>query len=70
MGVDLYGGRARKRRRGLGVAIVRQAQWLTRCAARERLVLGVDSANEPAMKVYAAAGLIAWDRRSVYVRTR
>ena len=44
------------RGRGYGVAVVRQAQWLAGCAGRQRLVLAVDTANEPAMRVYAAAG--------------
>ena len=55
------------RGRGYGVAVVRQAQWLAGCAGRQRLVLAVDTANEPAMRVYAAAGFIPWDQRDVYV---
>ncbi len=52
---------------GYGLAIVRQAQWLTAQAGCDRLVLAVDMANEPALNAYAAAGFIAWDRRSVFV---
>jgi ribosomal protein S18 acetylase RimI-like enzyme len=55
------------RGRGWGVEIVRHSQWLCRQAVRRRLVLAVDAANEPALRVYAAAGFQAWDRRSVYV---
>ena len=39
-----------------------------RQAERKRLVLAVDAANEPALRMYAAAGFQAWDRRSVFVR--
>jgi RimJ/RimL family protein N-acetyltransferase len=56
------------RGRGFGVAIARYAQWLTRQADRARLVLGVDAANAPAIAVYAAAGFVAWDHRSVFMR--
>jgi len=56
------------RGRGYGVAIARQAQWMTRLAGRDRLVLAVDAANDPAIGMYAAAGFIAWDHRSVFVR--
>jgi ribosomal protein S18 acetylase RimI-like enzyme len=50
---------------GWGVAIVRHAQWLARSAARARLVLAVDAANEPAIRAYVSAGFVSWDRRSV-----
>jgi mycothiol synthase len=53
---------------GLGLKIVRQAQWLTGQSSAERLVLAVDAANSPAIAVYAAAGFEAWDRRSVFLR--
>jgi ribosomal protein S18 acetylase RimI-like enzyme len=56
------------RGRGWGVEIVRHALWLARRAAPKRLVLAVDAANEPALRMYAAAGFQAWDRRSVFVR--
>jgi RimJ/RimL family protein N-acetyltransferase len=56
------------RGRTLGVDVTRYAQWLTRCAGRNRLVLAVDASNVPALAMYAACGFIAWDRRSVYVR--
>jgi mycothiol synthase len=53
---------------GFGVAMARYAQWLTRAARRNRLVLAVDAANMPAIAAYAAAGFVAWDHRSVYLR--
>ena len=55
------------RGRGLGLALARQAQWMARQAGAERLVLAVDAANEPALRGYAAAGFITWDRRSVFL---
>jgi ribosomal protein S18 acetylase RimI-like enzyme len=55
------------RGRGWGLALARQAQWMSRLAGAERLVLAVDAANEPALRGYAAAGFIGWDRRSVFL---
>ncbi len=54
--------------RGRGLEIVRHALWLARQAARNRLVLAVDAANEPALRMYAAAGFRSWDRTAVYIR--
>ena len=56
------------RGRGLGLTLARQAQWLAQKAGAERLVLAVDAANEPALRGYAAAGFITWDRRSVFLK--
>jgi ribosomal protein S18 acetylase RimI-like enzyme len=56
------------RGKGLGVATTRQAQWLAGRAGAERLVLAVDAANEPAIRGYAAAGFVGWDRRSVWLK--
>jgi mycothiol synthase len=56
------------RGRGWGTDIARFAQWLARQAGRPRLVAAVDAANEPAIRVYAAAGFQAWDRRAVFVK--
>ena len=56
------------RGQGWGVAMTRHAQWLTRQAGRERLVLAVDAINEPAIAVYAECGFVAWDHRSVFLR--
>lgn len=56
------------RGQGLGIELVRHAQWLCGRAGRARLVLAVDAENSPAIDIYAAAGFIAWDRRSVWLR--
>ena len=56
------------RRRGFGLAMARHAQWLARNSRCGRLVLAVDAANAPAKCVYAAAGFVTWDRRSVFLR--
>jgi ribosomal protein S18 acetylase RimI-like enzyme len=56
------------RGRGHGLALTRHVQWLAREAGRKRIVLAVDVANAPAKRVYAAAGFVGWDRRSVYLR--
>ncbi len=56
------------RGRGCGLEIVRHAQSLVAQANAERLVLAVDAANEPALRIYAAAGFAAWDKRSVFLR--
>ena len=56
------------RGRGWGLALTRQAQWTARSAGRERVVLAVDAANQPAIAAYTTAGFVAWDRRSVLVR--
>lgn len=58
----------RWRGRGWGLEIVRHAQWLMRQAGMERLVLAVDADNRPAIAAYAAAGFVAWDKRSVFAR--
>ena len=51
----------------LGLEITRYSQWLAAREHAERLVLAVDAANEPAIAMYAAAGFVAWDRRSVFI---
>ncbi len=56
------------RRQGHGLSIVRHASWQAATARRQRLVLAVDAANEPAIRMYAAAGFKAWDRKSVFMR--
>jgi ribosomal protein S18 acetylase RimI-like enzyme len=53
---------------GWGIEIVRLAQWRARLAGRLRLVLAVDAANDPAIRVYVAAGFQAWERRTVCVK--
>ena len=52
-----------------GVQITRYAQWVARSLGRQRVVLAVDAANQPARNMYAAAGFRGWDRRQVYMRT-
>jgi len=56
------------RGRGYGVAIARYALWRAGQAARQQLVVAVDAANEPAKRMYAAAGFVTWDQRCVYLR--
>ncbi|HEY5312873.1 MAG TPA: GNAT family N-acetyltransferase, partial [Pirellulales bacterium] len=58
------------RGRGWGAALVRYAQWFAAHCGRQRLVLAVDSANHPAVAMYEALGMVSWDRRDVYLRTR
>jgi ribosomal protein S18 acetylase RimI-like enzyme len=53
---------------GLGRQIAQHAQNMAKCAQVERIVLAVDAANEPALRMYRAAGFQSWDQRSVYVR--
>ena len=57
-----------ERGRRSGLALVRQAQFLTRQAKRSRLVLAVDAANAPALSMYTVAGFLEWDRRSAFFR--
>jgi mycothiol synthase len=56
------------RGQGWGGEIVRHAQWLCGQALRKRLVLAVDAANEPALRMYATCGFKAWDQTSVFIR--
>lgn len=53
---------------GIGKEICRHAQWLTRQSGRARLVAAVDSANLPAIEMYASVGFRAWDRRVAYLK--
>jgi len=53
---------------GWGTQLVRHAQWLAARAGRRRLVLAVDANNLPALRIYAACGFEAWERRVAYVR--
>ncbi len=57
------------RGRSLGSHVARQALWLTRQADRRQLVLGVDAANEPALKMYFQLGFSEWDRRRVLLKS-
>lgn len=56
------------RGQGFGREICRHAQWLARRAGRRRLVAAVDSANRPAVQMYAAAGFSVWDCRTAYLK--
>jgi len=51
-----------------GLEVARFAQWTTRLAGRNRLVLAVDAANEPAIGMYVAAGFADWERRRVFMK--
>jgi ribosomal protein S18 acetylase RimI-like enzyme len=53
---------------GWGRQIAQHAQYLVQRAQVERIVLAVDAANEPALRMYDRAGFKSWDRRTVYVR--
>jgi ribosomal protein S18 acetylase RimI-like enzyme len=52
----------------LGLQVVRHAQWLARLAGSSRLVLAVDSRNEPALRCYERAGFLEWERRAVHLK--
>lgn len=56
------------RGQGIGMQLVRHAQWMTRCAGRSRLVVAVDVLNAPALRVYEACGFIEWNRQRVFWR--
>ncbi len=56
------------RGRRYGLAMTRHAQWLARAAGRARMALAVDAANVPAVKMYEAAGFVAWDRRQAWLQ--
>ena len=65
----IYMGLAPEMRgQGWGGTITQFAKWLARLAGVERIVLAVDAANEPALRMYRTAGFEMWDRRTVYVR--
>jgi GNAT superfamily N-acetyltransferase len=55
--------------RGLrwGVHLCRFAQWRTFIRGHSRLILALDAANQPAMRMYRAAGFHCWDRRQLFV---
>jgi ribosomal protein S18 acetylase RimI-like enzyme len=57
------------RGRGWGLALTRHAQWLARQTKSQRLVLAVDAANEPAIRLYSKAGFDVFDRRAVWIRS-
>ena len=56
------------RGRGWGITLTRYAQHLAQLGGAKRLLLAVDAENAPAIAMYAEAGFVAWDRRSVFLR--
>jgi ribosomal protein S18 acetylase RimI-like enzyme len=56
------------RRRGWGLHLVHYAQWLAARHGVQRLVLAVDSDNEPACRTYCRAGFAPWEQRLLWVR--
>jgi ribosomal protein S18 acetylase RimI-like enzyme len=58
------------RGRGFGREIVLHALKLARVAGTPRLLVAVDAANGPALKVYRDTGFNSWDQRAAYVRFR
>jgi ribosomal protein S18 acetylase RimI-like enzyme len=55
------------RGRGIGAAILRQAQEMSHVRQAKKLVLAVDAANAPARALYEQAGFFEWSRRSIYI---
>ena len=53
---------------GLGRQIALHAQSLAQAAKVERIVVAVDAANRPALRMYRSTGFESWDRRAVLVR--
>ena len=51
-----------------GYQIARHALWVAHQVGRRRVVLAVDEANGPALKMYRQAGFEAWERRSVWAK--
>jgi mycothiol synthase len=56
------------RGRGWGLALTRYAQWLASQTNSQRLVLAVDAANEPAIRLYSQARFDVFDRRAVWIQ--
>lgn len=57
------------RGRGWGLELARQAQWQAELAECDQAVLAVDAANHPAIRMYAAAGFVQWDRRATWIKS-
>jgi len=51
-----------------GIDVTRYALWQTAQAGRQRIVLGVDAANAPAIRMYKRAGFTQWDRQKVMLK--
>jgi mycothiol synthase len=56
-----------ERGKGWGCEIVRQALWQTHAAERKRLVLAVDAANKPGVRMYASAGFHTFELKALYL---
>jgi ribosomal protein S18 acetylase RimI-like enzyme len=56
------------RGRGWGHALVGQAIRLASNLGRAQIIAAVDAANDPAIAVYAAAGFVEQDRKSVWLK--
>jgi hypothetical protein len=54
---------------GWGLLLTKHALWLAAQARSQRVVLAVDAANDPAVRMYAVAGFDVFDRREVWLRT-
>lgn len=57
------------RGRSCGLELTRYALRLAQQTGCERLVLAVDAANEPAIRMYAAAGFSQWDKKAVWIKS-
>ena len=56
------------RGRRWGLELIKLALELARRASAERVVLAVDAANQPAIRLYNELGFFEFDRRAVWVR--
>ena len=56
------------RGRGWGQELINRSIEVARRAGAERIVLAVDAANEPAIRIYRRLGFFEFDRRAVWVR--
>src|SRR5262249_36931749 len=52
-----------------GAALTQMALWRAKQAGAERVVLAVDSNNQPAIRVYQSLGFFEFDRREVWIRS-
>jgi ribosomal protein S18 acetylase RimI-like enzyme len=57
------------RGRGWGEVLTRLALQLAHRERAERLVLAVDAANRPAIRIYKELGFVEFDHRSVWIRS-
>lgn len=53
---------------GWGLDLTRHGQWLARQGGASRFVLAVAASNDPALRTYAAAGMVCWDRRAAWLK--